>query len=112
MRPLNDYFIPAGNVDLGGAADTSNIVSCPEGGRLIGVSYTTQEAIDVAGTCDVNVTGVDSTVDVSFPITAVDKGGFAYCDADLFLADFDSLEFASNDEPGTGIVDITAVIRR
>lgn len=112
MRTLNDYFIPAGNLDLGGAADTTDIVVCPDGGRVIGFSVNTTEAIDVAGTADILVNGADSGVDIDFPITAVDTGFVAYPDAELFIADHDSVQLVSNDEPATGIVDCTLIIRR
>lgn len=112
MRTLNDYFIPIGNVDLGGSGDTSSIVTCPDNGKVEGVSFNTTEAIDVAGTCDVWVNGADSGVDVDFAITAVDTGGIALPDASLYIADHDAVQLVSNDEPGTGIVDCTLIIRR
>ena len=112
MSTLNDYFLPIGNVDLGGAADTSDIVTCPNGGRVIGVAFNTTEAIDVAGTCDVLVDGADSGVDLDFAVTAVDTGGVARADADLFIADNSAVQLLSNDEPATGIVDCTLIIRR
>lgn len=112
MRTLNDYFIPAGNLDLGGSSDTSSIVTCPDGGKVIGFSVNTTEAIDVAGTADILVNGADSGVDISFPVTAVDTGILALPTATLFIADHDAVQLQSNDEPSTGIVDCTLIIRR
>jgi len=112
MRTLNDYFIPIGNVDLGGSGDTSDIVTCPDGGLVVGVSFNTTEAIDAAGSCDVKVNGSASTADVDFAITAVNTGGIALADSALYIADHDAVQLVSKDEPTTGIVDCTLIIRR
>ena len=75
MRSLNDYFIPMGNIDLGGSTDTTNIVCIPDGGLLVGISYNTSEAIDVLGTASMLVDGSDNGSHFTFPVTAVDTGG-------------------------------------
>ena len=114
MRTLNDYFIPMGQLDLGGAADTTNIITIPDGGEIVGVSYNTSEAIDVAGTADILIDGaeVSPAVDIDFPATVVDIGGLARPDAKIYVANHASVQLQSNDEPATGIFECTLIIRR
>ncbi len=112
MRTLNDYFISLGNIDLGGSSDTSNIVCVPDGGELIGVSYNTSEAIDVLGTADLFIDGADQNTGFVFPITAVDTGGLAQAETQVFVPDNTSIQLQSQDQPGTGIIDCTLIVRR
>jgi len=115
MRTLNDYFIPIGNIDLGAGTGTSTLVSCPDGGRIVGVSYNTTEAIDAAVTADLLVNGaevVGGNVDIDFPITAVDTGGLARPDAAVYIADHDAVALTPNAGASTGICDCTLIIRR
>ena len=115
MRTLNDYFIPIGEIDLGSGAGSSTIVACPDGGKIVGVSYNTTEAIDAAVSADILVNGaevVGGNVDMDFPITAINIGGIARPDAEVYIADHDAVALTPNAGATTGICDCTLIIRR
>ena len=113
MRTLNDYFLPLGSIDLGDAG-TSSAACCPDGGKIVGVSYSTNEAIDAAVTADVVVNGADSvpSTDISFPITADNAGGLALANASVYIADNDRVTLTGNAGASTGICTVTLIIRR
>jgi hypothetical protein len=113
MRTLNDYFMSIGSNDFG-TPDSSDIVVCPDGGRVIGVAFNTTEAINNAATSDVLVNGAAASpaVDVDFAVTAIDTAGVARCDSSLYIADGDSIQLTANANSGTGICDMTLIIRR
>jgi hypothetical protein len=111
MRTLNDYFITTGSIDLG-AGGASATVACPEGGKVVGMSFNTSEAIDAAVTADVFVNGSDSLVDITFPITAINTGGFARPTATLYIQDNDKVQLTGNAGATTGVVYLSLIIRR
>jgi hypothetical protein len=114
MRSLNDYAVPLGRLTVKTDLDTSDEGVIWDSGEIVGFSYNAAEAVTVAaGVADIFVNAIDSTVNTTFPITAINTGGYVTPSAVLHVTEGDRIFLKSDGgDPTLGILECTAIIRR